>query len=388
MKKRLLFYCQPVLGIGHYIRSREIVRRLRNFDVCFLQGGEVAPGFELPSWVEMVHLPALKSDADFQDLHVPGGGQSLAQVKEARAQLLLATCDRFDPDILLIELFPFGRRKFDYELIPLLEHVRSSGRSAKVVCSLRDILVAKRNQAQYEEEVCALLNRYFDLLLIHADPEFQRLEETFPSAGEIRCAVRYTGYVAPPQEGAADGIPPVAPGEALILATIGGGRVGRELLECAVAAGDLIAAEAPHRMLIVAGPHLPADQFEKLEAMAACRPRVMLRRSVAGLYPYLRRADLSISMAGYNTCLEILSAGVRALVYPFTGHNNQEQTIRARKLERLGALRMIPAGQLAPERLAAEIVRGLAEPLPSRSPALDLMGAEKSAVLLAELVNL
>jgi predicted glycosyltransferase len=96
---------------------------------------------------------------------------------------------------------------------------------------------------------------------------------------------------------------------------------------------------------------------------------------------------LSISMAGYNTCLEVLGAGGRALVYPFTGHNNQEQTIRARKLERLGALRMIPTGQLTSERLAAEIVRSLAEPPPSRSPALNLMGAEKTAVLLAELVN-
>src|SRR4030095_14093215 len=128
-----------------------------------------------------------------------------------------------------------------------------------------------------------------------------------------------------------------------------------ELLECAIAAGALIEARVPHRMLLIAGPHMLADRFERLERLSANRPRVTLRRATTGLFPYLERADLSLSMAGYNTCLEILSAGVRALVYPFTGHNNQEQTIRARKLERLGIVRMIPPGELSPERLAAEM---------------------------------
>jgi predicted glycosyltransferase len=291
----------------------------------------------------------------------------------------------------MIELFPFGRRKFDYELIPLLEGVRAARRATKIVCSLRDILVSKRNQAQYEEEVCALMNRYFDLLLIHADPAFQRLEETFPRAREIKCDIRYTGYVAqkPPSDDAppADEGPSVAQGEALILVTIGGGRVGHELLACAIEAGARIEARIPHRMHIVTGPHIPQDQFLRLQAQAAERPRVTIERYTTRLSSYLRRADLSISMAGYNTCLDLLTAGVRALVYPFTGHNNQEQSMRARKLERMGVVKMIRPGQLEPDHLAEEIVRSLAAKPAARSAALDLLGAEKTAVLLAQLLE-
>ncbi|HEX4948609.1 MAG TPA: glycosyl transferase, partial [Blastocatellia bacterium] len=191
MKKRLLFYCQPVLGIGHYIRSREIVRALRDFDVCFVNGGEIVRGLEMPPQVEVINLPALKSDAEFQQLQ--SSENNLEEVKARRTQQLLATYNRIRPDVVVIELFPFGRRKFDFELLPLLQAIQPP---TKVVCSLRDILVSKRQQEQFEQEACALMNQYFDLLLIHSDPAFQKLDETFPRVNELTCEVRYTGFVA------------------------------------------------------------------------------------------------------------------------------------------------------------------------------------------------
>ncbi|MGH9851266.1 MAG: glycosyltransferase family protein, partial [Blastocatellia bacterium] len=198
MKKRVLFYCQSLLGIGHFIRSRELLFALRDFEVCFLYGGEFVPGFELPAWVEVVYLPALKSDASFQQLYVVDSSDSLLEVQARRKELLLAAFDRFSPDVLLIELFPFGRRKFNFELLPLLAHARATRPKVKIVCSLRDILVRRPDQARYEAEACALMNQYFDLLLVHADPRLQRLEETFGSVVGLDCAIRYTGYVAQP----------------------------------------------------------------------------------------------------------------------------------------------------------------------------------------------
>jgi len=387
MKKRVLFYCQPVLGIGHYIRSREIVLSLHDFEVCFLNGGEIVPGFELPPSIEVVNLPALKSDAEFQDLHVIGGLNNLEEVKALRKQLILSVYERFRPDILILELFPFGRRKFDFELIPLLDRARERA-STKVVCSLRDILVSKRNQAQYEAEVCALMNQYFDLLLIHADPEFQPLEETFPRVRDLTCEVRYTGYVVPQTRAEADertgGFTSTDSGEVFILVSIGGGRVGHELLEAAIAAGARIEKSVPHSMHLITGPHMPEEQFARFQAQAAGRPNLTIQRFTTRFFSYLQRADLSISMAGYNTCMDLLTAGVRALVYPFTGHHNQEQTIRARKLEQLGIVKMIAPGQLEPERLAEEIIRCLRSPVAARPRSLDLQGAERTALILAE----
>ena len=185
MKKRVLFYCQSLLGIGHFIRSRQILFALRDFDVRFVYGGEFVPDFDLPAWVEAVYLPALRSDASFERLYVVDNHHSLPEVQARRKEALLAAFDRFAPDVLLIELFPFGRWKFNFELLPLLDRARDARPDIKIVCSLRDILVRRLDQARYEAEVCALMNRYFDLLLIHSDPRLQRLEETFGSVAEI-----------------------------------------------------------------------------------------------------------------------------------------------------------------------------------------------------------
>ncbi len=377
MKKRVLFYCQSLLGIGHFIRSRELLFALRDFEVCFLYGGEFVPGFELPDWVEAVYLPALKSDASFQQLYVVGGSGSLQEIQTRRKEMLRAAFDRFAPDVLLIELYPFGRKKFNFELLPLLKHARATCPDVKIVCSLRDILVSRPDQARYEAEVCALMNQYFDLLLIHADPRLQRLDETFGSVAGINCPIQYTGYVAQPLRDMTEERAGTSP---LILVSIGGGRVGHELIACALDAETMLPERL--RLRILTGPHIPDEQFQSLQTRVAGRSNISLQRHTTQFLTWLRQADLSISMAGYNTCMDIVSSGVRALVWPFTEHENGEQMLRARKLEELGYVGMLDPARLAPGYLAAEIVRCLNAPAPAPALALDLHGAARTAELL------
>ena len=385
MKKRVMFYCQSLLGIGHFVRSRQLLFALRDFEVCFLYGGEFVPGFELPAWVEAVYLPALKSDARFEQLYAVDGFYSLPEIQTRRKELLLAAFDRFAPDVLLIELFPFGRRKFNFELLPLLAHARATRPGVKIVCSLRDILVRRPDQARYEVEVCALMNQYFDLLLIHADPRLQRLEETFGSVAGLDCAIRYTGYVA---NGGQTKVRP-KPGQTkdcpTFLVSVGGGRVGSKLIACVLDAETRLAGR--RRLHILTGPHMPVEQLQSLRRRAAGRSHITIQRHTTQFLTLLQRADLSISMAGYNTCMDILSAGVRALVWPFTEHGNGEQALRARKLEQLGYVSVLDPARLEPDYLAAEIIRCLDLAAPAPVVALDLQGAPRTAELLTALLS-
>ncbi|HZF39322.1 MAG TPA: glycosyltransferase [Blastocatellia bacterium] len=382
MKKRVLFYCQSLLGIGHFIRSRQILFALRDFDVRFVYGGEFVPDFDLPAWVETVYLPALRSDARFEQLYVVDNHYSLPEIEARRKESLLAAFDSFAPDVLLIELFPFGRRKFNFELLPLLDHARSARPGVKIVCSLRDILVRRPDQARYEEEVCELMNQYFDLLLIHADPRLQRLEETFGSVAGLNCAIRYTGYVGQTEVRPKRERTEVCP---TLLVSVGAGRVGSELIACALDAEARLTRS--RRLHILAGPHMPVEQFQSLQEQVAGRSHITLQRHTTQFLTLLRQADLSISMAGYNTCMDILSAGVRALVWPFTEHENGEQTLRARKLEQLGYVSMLDPARLEPDYLAAEITRCLNLPARAPSVALDLQGAPRTAELLNALLQ-
>lgn len=382
MKKRVLFYCQSLLGIGHFIRSRQILFALRDFDVRFVYGGEFVPDFDLPEWVEAVYLQALRSDARFERLYVVDNHYGLPEVQARRKESLLAAFDRFAPDILLIELFPFGRWKFNFELLPLLDRARATRPDIKIVCSLRDILVRRPDQARYEAEVCELMNQYFDLLLIHSDPRLQRLEETFGSVAGFNCAIRYTGYVGQTEVCPETGRTSVCP---TLLVSAGGGRVGHELIACVLDAETRLARS--HRLRILTGPHMPVGQFQNLQERVAGRSHITLQRHTTQFLTLLRQADLSISMAGYNTCMDILSAGVRALVWPFTEHENGEQTLRARKLEQLGYVSVLDPARLEPDYLAAEIDRCLSLPARAPSIALDLQGAPRTAELLTALLD-
>ena len=113
-----------------------------------------------------------------------------------------------------------------------------------MVCSLRDILVTKSDQIRHEDWVVSIMNQYFDLLLIHSDPTFQTLDETFSRCQDLRCDVQYTGFVTQDSETESDlpvgALTPLPQQIPLILASVGGGRVGYELLDNTVRASSLL----------------------------------------------------------------------------------------------------------------------------------------------------
>jgi predicted glycosyltransferase len=379
--KKLMFYCQHILGIGHLIRSMEIVRGLTaDFQIYFVNGGEIIQGFQVPAGVEVINLPAVKTDSEFQALQVPDGFTSIDDLLEHRRDLLLEICDRVQPDVLMVELFPFGRRRFSTELVPLLERAKAIG--VKTVCSLRDIVVTKQDQARHEEKVCKLMNRHFDMLLIHGDPDFMPLETSFSRVKDLTCEVHYTGYVVQPDDRPSAAVPTTQP---IILASVGGGRFGHELLYCVAEASAFLEPAIPHQIQMYAGPFSPDPVLEQLQAIAAHRSNLTVKRYTPSLQAHMRHADLSISMAGYNTTMNILSTGTRAMLLPFTGNDDQEQRIRSERLQELGVVQVIQSSDLYPERFAQKVIEALQQQPSDRT--FDLQGVEKTALLVRSLVE-
>jgi predicted glycosyltransferase len=90
-------------------------------------------------------------------------------------------------------------------------------------------------------------------------------------------------------------------------------------------------------------------------------PRVTIEKFSSDFISYLAAADLSISMAGYNTCMNILASRVRALVWPFP--QNHEQTMRAGRLAAIGALEVFDRRDLSSQQLERKINRCLSRRL-------------------------
>ncbi len=389
MTKRVMFYCQHILGMGHLVRSTEIVRALaHDFEVLFVLGGEIPRGFRTPEDVQIVQLPPIRSDSDFMQLHACDAAETLEDTKQLRREMLLGAFDAHQPDILVTELFPFGRKQFSFELIPLLEraHAVTSGGRTMVVCSLRDVLVTRKDQQEYEERVCRTVNRYYDLILVHGDPGIQKLDETFHRAADLLCPIRYTGYVVQRQQENAEAAANALSKSAVptIVVSNGGGQPasGHDLLESCLRAAEILQHVLPLQFEFYAGPFMDEQVYQRLLHLASGIPYVTFARFTPNLPACLRQADLSISMAGYNTVMDILSSGVRALVSPFVGGGDQEQTVRANKMADMGVLHVLTKEELEPSRLASVILEAL-QRQPVLVPFSD-QGAVNSSRILRE----
>jgi uncharacterized protein (TIGR00661 family) len=362
--QKILFYCQNLLGMGHLVRTTEIMRALvKNFQVCLIDGGQLVEEFELPRQVEVVHLPAFQVEVS-EALQVGNQVQavdsalSLEDIKAVRKQTILDVFDKFQPDCLITEGYPFSKNKsLSFEMVPLLERVKQTKSETKVVCSLRDIVMVKEfgDRDAEEHRRCQFMNQYYDALLVHSDPQIHRLEDNISRANELTCPVYYTGYVAQ-----------------------------SEPEQTEINAED--ESQLPHHLHIFTGPLMPAAKYQCLQTLAEGKPNLSLRQYTPHLLAYMEKASLSISLGGYNTTMNILSTGVRSLIYP--SNKDREQAIRAEKLAKLGLLAILHADDLYPERLTEKIFAALKQDCqPQVAEKLELQGAEQTAKLLQQLLK-
>jgi predicted glycosyltransferase len=380
----LLFYCQHSLGMGHLVRSLALAASLaERFRVVLLNGGKLPAGLAVPRGVEVVNLPPLGLDPEGR-LVSRDGRRTAERAKELRRSLVVETYRALRPRVVLVELFPFGRKKFAGELLPLLEEARAEViRRPLVVCSLRDILVGRRaEQQKHDARAVEIANRYFDAVLVHSDPAFARLEESLGSRHALAAPVHYTGFVLPAHESAKRDATKV---ERQILVSAGGGIVGEPLFSAAVAAYALLRRTEDVTMKIVAGPFLPEGAWLSLRESARSLRGLSVRRFVHDLCAEMRGSAASVSQCGYNTALDVLRADVPALVVPFADGGEDEQLKRARRLESLGALRVVEQSELDAARFARELSELLT--FRPRRTALDMSGGLNSARLIESLLS-
>jgi predicted glycosyltransferase len=380
-RPRLLFYVQHLLGIGHLMRAACLTRALEanGFAVTLVSGGMPVPGFKSGAG-EFVQLPPTRAtDVYFKVLVDEHDALIDDAWKAVRRKKLLALYDEMTPDVVLVEMYPFGRRQMRFEIEPLLERARADVRRPVVAASIRDILV-EPDKPERIDEMVARVERFFDLVLIHGDPTLISFDRTFPRMREIAAVARYTGYVVdpPPPHGGAG-----SPGHGEVVVSTGGGAVSEDLLDAAIGARPLSRlANAPWRVLV--GHNLPDDRFAAWRDTAA--DGVTIERARPDFTTLLRNCTLSISQGGYNTVLEILATGARAVCLPYAGGHESEQTIRCRLLAERGALQIVEPDAVNAASVAAAIGRAL-DASPTGAGGIDIGGALRTAQLLHEALN-
>lgn len=368
--------------MGHLVRSLALADSLADrFRVMLLNGGRMPKGLIIPAGVQVINLPPLGIDETNQ-LVSHDKRISVERALDRRKKMIRTCFDNLRPAVVVLELFPFGRKKFAVELRPLLEAAHSDDRRAFIVCSLRDIFGSRTaSQQKYDDRAAALANQFLDLVLVHSDPSFAHFDESFHPTVPLKVPVIHTGFVAPrpTQMGG------IEKSRKRIVVSAGGGSAGGPLLRTAIDALHCFEDDPEIEMKIIAGPFFPDDAWTQLRTLARGKPQLSVVRCVGNLCDELRGAAVSISQAGYNTCLDIVRAGVPALLVPFAKGTYDEQQKRAMRLERLGAAEVLNGENLHPARLAAAI-RELMNREMAR-PQFDLNGAKRSTQIIASMVT-
>lgn len=372
----VLLYVQHLLGVGHVKRSASLVRALNkaHIPVTVVLGGVPVPHANFGE-AEVIYLPSARAKDESFKVLLDEHDCPIDDVwRETRRLRLMEIAETVNPDVLFIELFPFGRRQFRFELIPLLEAFQER---AKIICSARDVIVGKA-LAKRNDEIVETLHNYFDEVLVHGVEDVIALEATFPYADKIADMLTYTGYAIEHAEdtGSSD------VGQNEIIISVGGGAVGADLLAAIVRARPYSALK-DKRWRMIAGDDLPAKTYAEIESQ--CDTNFTLERARSDFIYVLRNCALSISLGGYNTVMDVMSAKCRNLIVPFSGGVETEQLFRARAFANRGWVQIFDGDLLNGPTFAQAIDEAALRPLPD-GPGLDINGASNTAQLISRML--
>jgi Predicted glycosyl transferase len=230
MNKKVFFYVQHLLGIGHLKRASILSNELQknNFEVYLISGGMPVPNLILNN-LKLIQLPPIKAlNGDFNQIVDKNNILVDKEFFLKRSNLLLELFIKINPDILIIEMYPFGRKSIELELENLLIKVKNINQNIFVLTSVRDILIKKKKISRYKE-MLSKFNKYFDYVLVHSDEKIISFDNTFPLTNKIQTKLFHTGYVVDNLSRSN-----FERRNKEIIVSAGGGAVGKKILKTAI----------------------------------------------------------------------------------------------------------------------------------------------------------
>lgn len=389
---RVALYSHDTMGLGHVRRNLLIAGALAapplSANVLLIAGVHTACGFTMPPGVDCLTLPAYRKTISgtytSRSLDVEAGS-----LTELRSRTIAAALTSFAPDLFIVDNVPRGALG---ELTPVLDALKREGRS-RCVLGLRDVLDEPHKVHRQWTELGneQAIRDYYDAIWIYGDDSVYDACAEYSFAPDILAKTSFTGYLDQakrltagggndPDGGGMQGIPESLRNHPFTLCAIGGGQDGAALAR-AFAEAELPPGEMG---VLVTGPFLPSSEKWRLNRMAAANPRLKVLDFVSEPIWLMRHAERVIAMGGYNTVMEILSLGKRALVVP-RSRPRLEQTIRARRLKSLGLLDCLESDRLTPEVLSSWLKSDGALACPRQT--IDLGGLTRLPELAGSLLE-
>ena len=350
--RRIIFYSHDTQGLGHMRRNLLLAQTLLRLEprpnILLIGGAREMGSLTIPQGIDCVTLPALHKSE--QGHYQPRSlSISLRRISALRAGAIQAAVKSFDPDLLIVDKVPLGAFQ---ELEPTLQWLKSQG-TARCVLGLRDILdepevVEREWHAAGNDEA---IRAYYDEVWVYGDPAVYDPAQEYGFGPDVTEKIVYTGYIDRRMSDSANKSQidalwarlHIPDNTRVALCCVGGGQDGFSL------AHAFANAPMPADMvgIIVTGPFMPVAEQQQLHRIAKERKNLRVLNFLEEPTPLIQRADMVITMAGYNTTCEVLSFAKRALLVPRV-QPRQEQLIRAERLRDLQLVDMVHPEHLSP----------------------------------------
>jgi len=361
-RKRILIYSHDTYGLGHLRRSLliagNLVRAKEAPLVLIVTGSPRAQAFRMPEGVDCMKLPAITKD--------PAGsyrprtlGISMSEILHLRSEILRGAVKGFAPDAILVDHAPVG---VEGELIPVFKDLERLENRPKVILGLRDVIDdVSRVEAEWDRlGVRSVLDSVYDRILVYGDSEVTTTAHELGLPAWYAGKVSFTGYLGRdlPAHNGKNG----AGEKPQILVTVGGGGDGQKVLRGYARFLQGLPNPAAFRSRVVMGPFLSgrrqseiASRFNELDH------EVELIGFTNEMERCLQEATAVIAMGGYNSVMEILAAGLPALVVP-REFPRREQRLRAERISPHANMQVALADKDLPDHMARFVDEAMQQP--------------------------
>ena len=367
--KKLAFFYTHYQCLGHTARILSLLSAIKgaypSSKLFNIHGSYPHQELIPPTYIKNLYLPhPLFSSANFREpFRIP------FEHLQERAEYLLGLIKQIEPDIFLTEYFPFGRNVCKYELLPSFSYLRR--KNATILSSVGYPLVSENG---FED----IYN--FSIFLKHIFIHSPYLETTYiaDSYGKSKEKQKYleifrrfsekitfTNYVLPVSLkfgslGQKNYTPLIKKGKINVLVTRGAGAYYPNIILAAIKASELF--DDNFNFIIISGPSTPESDFSIFCVLMKKKKvsNASLLKYTSNLSELMKKCDLCISTAAYNTAVSLLYYRKSAIIIPFEGYGRmhfREQPARARLLnDYLGGV-ILRYTNLTAKKLAQKIIK-------------------------------